>query len=152
MPIPGQRLAGFAEVWQKAGADPALLALVRDGHKIVFEDGPPPCTLPSPDFETKLPEVKMSVIRAEISALLEKGAIRRVSKEEATTTLGHYSQIFAVPKPGGKWRVVINLKPLNEFVAKETFQMETSCDIQSLLKPGDFEPLFILQILLPFPF
>ena len=60
MPIPGQRLASFAEVWQKAGADPALLALVRDGQKIVFEDEPPPCTLPNPSFETKLPEVKMS--------------------------------------------------------------------------------------------
>ena len=121
MPIPGQRLASFAEVWQRAGADPALLALVRDGHKIAFEDGPPPCTLPSPDYETKLPDVKMNVIRSEISDLLEKGAIRKVSKEEATTTLGHYSQIFAVPKPGGKWRVVINLKPLNEFVRQRNF-------------------------------
>ena len=64
MPIPGQRLAGFAEVWQKAGADPALLTLIRDGHKIIFVDGPPPCTIPSPDSETKLPDVKMNVIRA----------------------------------------------------------------------------------------
>ena len=53
-------------------------------------------------------------------------------------TLGHYSQIFAVPKPGGKWRVVINMKPLNEHVLKETFRMETSRDVRSLLKPGDF--------------
>ena len=51
---------------------------------------------------------------------------------------GHYSQIFAVPKPGGKWRVVINMKPLNEHVAKETFRMETSRDVRSLLSPGDF--------------
>ena len=100
MPTPGQRLAGFAKIWKKAGADPDLLALVRDGHKIEFEDGPPPCTLPSNQYETKLPETKMNVIRAEITSLLEKGAIRKVSHDKAVSTPGHYSQIFAVPKPG----------------------------------------------------
>ena len=52
--------------------------------------------------------------------------------------LGHYSQIFAVPKPGGKWRMVINMKTLNEHVLKETFRMETSRDVWTLLKPGNF--------------
>ena len=33
---------------------------------------------------------------------------------------------------------MINLKPLNEFVTKETFHMETSKDVRSLLKPGDY--------------
>ena len=60
----------------------------------------------------------MSVVRAEVRTLLDKGAVRVVSQEEALATPGHYSQVFAVPKPGGKWRVVINMKPLNEFVLK----------------------------------
>ena len=138
MATPGQRLSFFAEFWEKAGADPALLSLVRDGHKILFEDGPPPCTPPSHEYETKLPEPKMSVVRAEVRTLLDKGAVRVVSQEEALATPGHYSQVFAVPKPGGKWRVVINMKPLNEFVLKESFRMETVKDVRSLLKPGDF--------------
>ena len=100
MPVPGQRLSFFADAWRKAGADPDLLNLVRDGHKIKFEDGPPPCTLPSDQYETRLPDTKMNVIRAEITSLLEKGAIRNVSYDEAVSTPGHYSQIFAVPKPG----------------------------------------------------
>ena len=29
------------------------------------------------------------------------------------------------------------MKPLNEHVQKESFQMETSRDVSSLLKPGD---------------
>ena len=78
MSIPGQRLSYFAEFWKQAGADPALLSLVKDGHKIKFDDGPPPCTLPLPQYETKLPEPKMAVIRSEIKTLLEKGAIRRL--------------------------------------------------------------------------
>ena len=101
MPVPGQRLSLFTQAWKDAGADPALLELVRDGHKIVFEDGTPPCTIPSPEFETKLPEPKMVVIRNEITELLNKGAIREVSLKEAHKRPGHYSQIFAVPKPGG---------------------------------------------------
>ena len=113
-------------------------SLVREGHKIIFEDGPPPCTPPNSGFETKLSEEKIGVIREEISTLLLKGAVRVVPREEALANPGHYSQIFAVPKPGGKWRVVINLKPLNEHVHKETFRMETSRDVRALLKPGDF--------------
>ena len=138
MPQPGQRLSAFAEIWKKSGADPSLLALIRDGHKINFEDAPPPCTLPAQRYETKLATEQMTVIRSEIASLLAKGAIREVPRAEAESVPGHYSQIFAVPKPGGKWRVVINLKPLNEYVAKETFTMETSRYVLSLLKPGDF--------------
>ena len=33
---------------------------------------------------------------------------------------------------------MINMKPLNEHVAKETFRMETVKDVRSLLKPGDY--------------
>ena len=146
MAIPGQRLSFFAKTWKEAGADPALLSLVRDGHKIIFEDGPPPCTLPLSQYETKLPEPRMSVIRSEIKTLLEKGAIRKVSQQEAVATPGHYAQIFAVPKPGGKWRVVINLKPLNEHVLKETFRMETTKDVRSLLKPGEYGAVALEEV------
>ena len=78
MPVPGQRLSFFADAWRKAGADPDLLNLVRDGHRIIFDDGPPPCTLPSQEYETRLPEAKMEVIRGEIDNLLRKGAVRSV--------------------------------------------------------------------------
>ena len=40
MPIPGQRLSAFAEVWTKAGADPALQKLIKHGHKVQFDEGP----------------------------------------------------------------------------------------------------------------
>ena len=136
MAIPGQRLSFFSDVWKEAGADPALQYLVREGHKINFENGPPPCSLPSKEFETNLSKEKMVVIRQEIATLLAKGAIRKVPLDEAIANPGHYSKIFAVPKPGGKWRVVFNLKPLNEFVEKETFRMETVQDVQPFSSQG----------------
>ena len=55
----------YSNVWKEAGADPVILSLIRDGHKIVFDDGPPPCSSTSDKFETKVPEAKMSVIREE---------------------------------------------------------------------------------------
>ena len=71
MAILGQRISRFANVWKEAGADPALQYLVEHGHKIPFgDDGPPPCTNPSPEYETKLPGPKMDIIRAEVAQLL----------------------------------------------------------------------------------
>ena len=137
-PVPGQRLSYFAEKWKQAGADPALVHLVQHGHKIKFEYGTPQLTKPRKEFETKLDEGAMNVVRKEIAVLLEKNAIRKLSWEEANKNLGHYSQIFTVPKPGGKHRVVINMKPLNEQVQKEKFKMETAKDVRSLVKHKDF--------------
>ena len=63
----------YSNVWKEAGADPVILSLIRDGHKIVFDDGPPPCSSTSDKFETKVPEAKMSVIREEIETPSLKG-------------------------------------------------------------------------------
>ena len=67
MAIPGQRISFFANVWREAGADPILQKLVANGHKIQFgEEGPPPCTLPLPEYATKLPGPKMAIVKAEV--------------------------------------------------------------------------------------
>ena len=108
-------------------------SLLERAIKLCLMMVPPPCSQPAAEFETKLSPDKMKVIRQEIATLLAKGAIRDVSAHEAASNPGHYSKIFAVPKPGGKWRVVINLKPLNEFVAKESFRMETVKDVPTLI-------------------
>ena len=103
MAIPGQRISLFVDIWKEAGADPSLQHLVKFGHKIQFgEEGPPPCTLPLPKYETKLPATKIDIVRAEVQQLLLKGAVRKVSCKEAEDVLGHYSTIFTVPKQGGK--------------------------------------------------
>ena len=86
-PVPGQRLSYFAEKWKQAGADPALVHLVQHGHKIKFEYGTPQLTKPRKEFETKLDEGAMNVVRKEIAILLEKNAIRKLSWEEANKNL-----------------------------------------------------------------
>ena len=107
---PGQRLQGFAENWQHLSASRTVLGLVRTGYKMKFAE-PPRLTKPLAKFETKLPKEQMKVVRAEVAGFLEKKAIRIVPKAEAEQSLGFYSKLFCVPKPGiNKWRMIIDLR------------------------------------------
>lgn len=65
---------------------------------------------------------------------MEIGAIK-VSISEPNEFI---SNIFIVPKPGGKFRPVINLKALNEFVTYHHFKQETFNVVLDLLQENDF--------------
>jgi hypothetical protein len=67
-------------------------------------------------------------LEQEIASLLQKQAIEEVVQP----SLAFWSRIFLVPKPGGQWRVILNLKPLNSFIQTRTFKMET---IQRIAPP-----------------
>ena len=143
---PGERLARFEKVWRELKASPDIVNLVRHGHRIRFLKKPP-LSGPNYDMETKLPPVKMKVIREEIASLCAKGAMRKMSVEEAKAIPGHYSKMFCVPKPEkGAWRPVINLKPLNCFVDKRNFKMETVRDVRALLRPGQWGGTIDLKV------
>ena len=62
--------------------------------------------------------------------MLKKGAIYPL---EVCTTLAFCSRLFHVPKPGKKWRPVIDLSVLNRFLHVPTFKMETAEIIRNSL-------------------
>ena len=39
-------------------------------------------------------------------------------------------------KSDGSWRPVINLKPMNKYVLKKGFRMETTKDVRQSIRPG----------------
>ena len=81
------------------------MALVQAGYKMKFAE-PPRLTKP-----LAKPKDQMKVVRAEVAGFLEKKAIRIVPKAEAEQSLGFYSKLFCVPKPGiNKWRMIIDLR------------------------------------------
>ena len=134
---PGERLKLFAPVWARLRASPEIVQLVKFGHRIVFLPGQKP-ELGGPDWSkaTKLPKHQMVVIKEEIKSLVEKKAMRILSRKEARRKPGFYSKMFCVEKSSGGWRPVINLKPLNRFVSKKSFRLETLKSVRAALQPG----------------
>ena len=93
----------------------------REGYKLPFRERPKlsriPCiTSGFADFN------KQSALSTAIQDLLHKGAIDIVQKPDS---VGFYSHLFLVPKPGNRWRPVIDLSCLNQFLAISKFKMET---------------------------
>ena len=135
--IAGERLSSFSHVWKKMKAAPELVQLVRCGYRIQFvRGGRPKLSQPDPRKETRLPPDQMKVAQAEVTDLVRKGALRVLSRLEAEKKPGFYSKVFCVPKDSGGMRPVINLKPLNKYVVKQTFRMETLKKVRSALRPG----------------
>ena len=73
-------------------------------------------------------------MQEEVDKLVRKGAIKEVSPAPGQFV----SRIFMVPKKGGSVRPVVNLRPLNKFVAKKKFKMENSAVLRDLIKPKDW--------------
>ena len=67
--------------------------------------------------------------------LLRKGAVEEVHK---TDSLGFYRRLFLVPKPGNRWRPVIDLSTLNTFLVIPKFKMETPESIRASLRTGEW--------------
>ena len=58
---------------------------------------------------TDLPVVQHPILLEEISHMLLRGAIEEITGDDP----GFYSPFFLVPKKGGEWHPVLNLKGLS---------------------------------------
>ena len=126
------RLRLFAHNWQQLSSDSWVLQAIS-GYQIEFLQHPYQQKYPIPHhFSNK----QVGIISDEVQALLDKGAIVECTGD---TCSGEFiSNIFLVPKPGGKFRPVINLKNLNQFVTPHHFKMEGLHSVRSLLQENDY--------------
>jgi len=106
-----QRLQMFWKKWQEAGADPWVVSVLREGYSLKFQSKPKLSKVPMWNLQNTHPQVHQ-----EIQDLLQKGALEEVKNPNSP---GFYSRIFLVPKPGNKWRPVIDLKNLNRYLIYE---------------------------------
>ena len=130
----GGRLKWFINEWEKQGAHPFHLDLLRLGYRLPFREHPrlsrTPCIISS------YSEVdKNNALSTSIQSLLTKNAIEKVNREDS---LGFYSRLFLVPKPGNRWRPVIDLSSLNQFLTVSKFKMETPESIRASLRQGEW--------------
>lgn len=93
-----------------------------------------------PPYQTHVPrqlvfsKTELAVIDTEIDRLLSIGAICTCGHEEGE----FISHIFTRTKSNGKIRIILNLKPLNKFIAYEHFKMEHLDFVCELTQPGDW--------------
>ena len=77
-----------------------------------------------------LDTIREKALAEEISSLVEKGAVAPIKKHQVRLT----SPLFVVPKSGGGWRPIIDLRQLNQYIDSPRFKMEGLHMLPSLLQ------------------
>lgn len=134
-PPVGGRLSAFRGEWERSVSDRWVLGIIDQGYALEFVDRPPI------DNGVKITPVPRDpaarlVLSEEIASLLEKKVIAPVPPESIGQ--GFYSTFFTVPKKTGGFRPILNLKPLNLFVNRKGFKLDSLGSVKLLLRPGDF--------------
>jgi hypothetical protein len=109
--------------WYKITSDRWILRNVKHGCKIDFdcEKFDIPNMIGTPPRMT-FSESEQRIIEEQLSSLLHQNVIEIVEQ----TPCQVLSNIFLRPKKDGTHRLILNLKPLNQFVTKKNhFKMET---------------------------
>lgn len=109
------RISKYIKYWQELTSDTYILDIVR-GYKIEFSEIP---------YQTRArPTVACKrdseIIEDLILSFEKKGIIRKANHCDDQ----FISTVFTVPKSDGSFRLILNLKDLNEFVVYKHFKME----------------------------
>jgi hypothetical protein len=81
-------------------------------------------------------KLKFQALHDQVQVLLEKNVIETVQNPN---TPGYYSRFFVVPKKQkGKWRSILDLSLLSNYIVKEKFKMETPELIRTFLQKGNW--------------
>ena len=129
----GGRLKWFVKQWEQQGAHPFYLDILKQSYRLPFRDHPKLSRTPC--IHSGYNEIdKDSDLSTSILDLLAKNAIKEVNKQDS---LGFYSRLFLVPKPGNRWRPVIGHSSLNQYLTVLKFKMETPESIRTSLRQGE---------------
>ena len=86
-----------------------------------------------PPKPLEMSEAEKQQVDGEVAELLRKEAVIEVEP-----TPGQFvSKLFTIPKKDGTRRPVANLHPLNKFLVKRHFKMESTAMLEDLLKEQD---------------
>ena len=122
--------------WRAAGASPQVMRWLREGARCEWTSGPPPPYHHGVSFSDP------GALSPEESAFLEKevvrcfgtGAWETAPPDERT----HVCRAHLVPKKGGKFRLVVDLRPTNAFCREFRCKYETLRNLSRLAGRGDW--------------
>ena len=130
----GGRLQSFWEIWAHKGANPKVVSTLKEGYVLPFKVRPPLVRDPLIVSGYANP-IRDSHLQAAVQALIEKKAVERVRVQ---TSLAFFNRLFIVPKPNHKWRPILDLSTLNQFLRVKTFKMETPETIRTSLQQEEW--------------
>ena len=128
----GGKVLHFLPFWHTICKDKYVLNLLKGIH-VPFECGPP--TQRHIPHELKMTDEEKAFVDQEVQHLLETNCIRSLPEMIPD---GWVSNIFLVPKKNGGFRMILNLKQLNEHVVYTKFKMDHIDRVVQLLQEGDF--------------
>ena len=130
----GGRLQSFWEIWAHKGANPKVVSILKEGYVLPFKVRPPLVRDPLIVSGYANP-IRDSHLQTAVQALIEKKAVEMVKVQ---TSLAFFNRLFIVPKPNHKWRPILDLSTLNQFLCLKTFKMETPETIRTSLQQEEW--------------
>ena len=122
----GGRTSQFMPNWHKLTQDQWVLATIQ-GYQLPLAQWPDQNL-----FARKSGDSQQLVLEEELQKLIEKGAAQRVQLSQVHLV----SPVFIIPKSGGGWRPIIDLRGLNSFLEPPHFKMEGLYMLSEILKQG----------------
>lgn len=121
----------YTENWRKITTDPNILDIVQHCHVEFINQVNPTKSF---SYSSSFSQFEHETINQEIQKLLDMNVIKEVNHHPNE----FISPIFVVPKKNGEYRMILNLKELNEFIEYHHFKMETFESALKLVKQGCF--------------
>ena len=126
-----ERVRAALPAWERLGASKVVLGWIRDGVRLNFKGGRAPAPFDMANYDELTPEQKV-FMDAEVERMVAVGAW------EDTSDADYVSPMFLVPKKGGGWRLVVDLRWLNEHCEERTCAYESLKAVRRLARQGDF--------------
>lgn len=127
--------------WLALGADPWVLSTMTYGYRLQFKNRPRVTRVPT--FTTVSDAMHVQTLRAELSTLLEKRAIREVKRSDPQA--GFFSRYFLIPKRTGDLRPILDLRGLNMHLRSLRCRFLTVPRVRQAINAGDWFATIDLQ-------
>ena len=125
------RVRRKVEAWRSIGASGHHLDWIRHGVRIPWRLRPPPAFNRGISLLDATPE-QVAFVERELERFIVNGAF------EKTLGSNWVSRMFLVPKGIGKWRIIIDLRPINEYCQTRSMKFETLNNVKHLARPNDW--------------
>ena len=133
-PPVGAKLQSFWKAWEDLGAVPKVVQILRECYTLPFRIRPKLKRTPTIISHYVNPHRKLYLLEA-LHLLISKNAVELVRNQ---TSLGFFDRIFLVPKLNNKWRCILDMNKLNQFLKVEKFKMETPETTRTSLQQGEW--------------